>query len=142
MVDYLSRKRSKFKLRWFGLNYDVVFEDGGPNYILIKLMLFHLYVFFGDYVITIWPAADQIVTSIIILSHTVVYIQFPPLEMFPSISPRWSNALAFTTNSIFPQLLTRISTIKHFQISYIYNENRTTFATFSLVTSSTVVPSE
>ena len=29
----------------FGLNYDAVFQDGGPNYILIKLMLFHLYVF-------------------------------------------------------------------------------------------------
>ena len=31
------------------------------------------------------------------------------------------------------QLSTKISTIKNLQISYIYNENRTTFATFSLV---------
>ena len=40
------------------------------------------------------------------------------------------------------QFSTKISTIKDFQISYIYNENRTTFATFSLVTSPTLVPSE
>ena len=40
------------------------------------------------------------------------------------------------------QLSKNISTIKIFQISYIYNENRTTFATFSLVTSPTLVPSE
>ena len=38
------------------------------------------------------------------------------------------------------QLSTKISTIKNLQISYIYNENRTTFTTFSLVTSPTLVP--
>ena len=46
MVDYLSRKRSKFKLRWFGLNYDVVFEDGGPNYILKKGRCYFIYTCF------------------------------------------------------------------------------------------------
>ena len=69
------------KLRWFGLNYDAVFEDGGPNYILINGSSISFIRVSGDYVITIWPAAGQIVTSIIILSHTVVYIQFPLLEI-------------------------------------------------------------
>ena len=36
---------------------------------------------FGDYFITISPAAGQIVTSITILSHTDVDIQFPPLQI-------------------------------------------------------------
>ena len=36
----------------------------------------------------------------------------------------------------------KISTIKNFQMSYIYNENRRTFATFSLVTSPTLAPIE
>ena len=68
------------------------------------------------------------------------YLLYVPIDS-PSLVI-YGNALAFTTNSIFPQLLTKISTIKHFQISYIYNENHTTFARFSLVTSPTVVPSE
>ena len=42
---------------------------------------------FGDYVITIWPAAGQIVTSIIILSHTDNDIQFPPLQICSYRSP-------------------------------------------------------
>ena len=52
MVDYLSRKRSKFKLRccfklrWFGLNYHAVFEDGGLNYILIKGWCYFVYTCF------------------------------------------------------------------------------------------------
>ena len=36
----------------------------------------------------------------------------------------------------------KISTNENFEMSYIYNENRTTFGTFSLVTSPTLVPSE
>ena len=68
------------------------------------------------------------------------YLSYVPID--PPSFVICGNALAFTTNSTFPQLPTKISTIKHFQISYIYNENRTTFATFSLLTSPTVLPSE
>ena len=64
------------------------------------------------------------------------YIAIDPLSLLI-----YGDALSFTTNSTFPQLSTKISRIKHFQISYIYNENRTTFATFSSVTSPTLVPS-
>ena len=48
---------------------------------------------FGDYFITIWPAAGQIVTPITILSHTDVDIQFPPLQIcsyrFPLVGYIW-----------------------------------------------------
>ena len=93
MVDYLSRKRSKFKLRccfklrWFGLNYDAIFEDGGPNYILKKGRCYFIYTCF--WWLCYHYLYSHIVTSIIILSHTVVDIQFSPLKMFLSIPPRW-----------------------------------------------------
>ena len=57
-----------------------------PNKYMIELNV-HLLVadgierLFGDYFITIWPAAGEIVTSITILSHTDVDIQFPPLQI-------------------------------------------------------------
>ena len=81
-------------------------------------------------------------------SHTVVDIQFPPVNMLlsiPQMAPRWLYMVMFfllQLTQLSSQLSTKISTIKNFQISYIYNENRTTFATFSLVTSPTLVPSE
>ena len=57
---------------------------------------------------TIWQTTGQIVTLIIILSHTVVDIQFPPLQICSYRSPGWplvgyilSYALPFTTNSTF-----------------------------------------
>ena len=68
-------------------------------------MLFHLYVFLVImHVITIWAADGHIVTSIIILSHTVVDIQFPPLQICSYRMASlviYGNALPFTTNSTF-----------------------------------------
>ena len=85
-------------------------------------------------------------------SPTVVDIQFPPLQISSYRSPPegpsfiiYGNALHFTTNSTFDTIVIcqqKISTTKNFLISKIYNENRTTFATFNLVTSSTLVQSE
>ena len=79
------------------------------------------------------------------LSHTVVDIQFPCLQICCYRSPRWLYMVMLfllQLTQLSPQLSTKISTIKNFQISYIYNENCTTFATFNLVTSPTLVPSE
>ena len=102
-----------------------------------RLMLFHLYVFLVI-MFTIWPAAGQIVTSIIILSHTVVDIQFPPLQVCfidhpdgPSLVI-YCNALPFTTNSTFPTIVNKNIYNKKFpnqlyiqrkshNISYFYN---------------------
>ena len=54
---------------------------------------------FSDYFIIIWPAAGEIVTSITTLSHTVVDIQFPPVQIccyrYPSLVI-YGNAFPFT----------------------------------------------
>ena len=50
------------------------------------------------------------------------------------MSPRWLYMVMFfllQLTQLSSQLSTKISTIKNFQISYMYNENRTTFATFA-----------
>ena len=121
MVDYLSRKRSKFKLRCcfklrrFGLNYHAVFEDGGLNYILIKGWCYFVYTCF--WWLCYHYLYSHIVTSIIILSHTVVDIQFSPLKMFLSIPPRWLYMVMLfllQLTQLSSQLSTKISTIKEF----------------------------
>ena len=78
-------------------------------------------------------------------SHCRWYSIPTSANMFLSIPARWLSMVMLSLlqlTQLSSQLSTKISTIKNFQISYIYNENRTTFATFSLVTSPAHVPSE
>ena len=78
-------------------------------------------------------------------SHCRWYSIPTSANMFLSIPPRWLSMVMLSLlqlTQLSSQLSTKISAIKNFQISYIYNENRTTFATFNLVTSPTHVPSE
>ena len=83
---------------------------------------------FGDYVITIWPAAGQTVTSNIFLTLSLIFNSH--LCKYDLINPpslvMYGNTLPFTTNSTFPTFVNKhIYNPQNFQISYIYNENRT-----------------
>ena len=78
-------------------------------------------------------------------SHCRWYSIPTSANMFLSIPPRWLSMVMLSLlqlTQLSSQLSTKKSTIKNFLISYIYNENRTTFATFSLVTSLVLVLSE
>ena len=89
-------------------------------------MLFHLYVFLVIMLLLFdrLPVKQSLSESIIILSHTVVDIQFPPLQICSYRSPRWP-LVGYVVMLFFlqltrlsSQLSTKISTIKNFQISY------------------------
>ena len=123
MVDYLSRKRSKFKLRccfnitMIGLNYDAVFEDGGLNYILIKGWCYFVYTCFRwlcYYYLTGCLSNSHFDYNT--FSHRRLYSIPTSGNMFLSIPPRWLYMVMLFFLQL-TQLLTKISTIKHFQIS-------------------------
>ena len=65
-------------------------------------------------------------------SHCRWYSIPTSANMFLSIPPRWLSMVMLSLlqlTQLSSQLTTKISTIKNFQISYIYKENRKTFAT-------------